>query len=625
MLFRDRRCACMFRLARALLAVAVVLVWEVEANQDAASPVTDADFSPPFSEFVDEVAGYSQLAQARDASLRDLQVAFTSARLAYKRVEYLVDFHYTAYNQLYINGTPFQKYDYESSGDLVDPQGFQRMEELLYLEDELARTSELAGLAATLAQRVTHLQKVWPATNIEPVNTLEAIRSGLVRVFALGLAGFDTPGSPNAMLESLVAFRAMQAHFAALQDGLSAVPPGLAQRSAALFDAGISQLEGNPDFNTFDRLRFLEEVVNPLYAVLLDVQLAAAGGFTQYKTSAQNMAARNLFAENFLAPGYYNQTSLVPLDNADSVALGHRLFLDARLSRSKDMSCASCHATEQAFTDGLATAITNQEGEFQLRNTPTLLNAVYATRQFWDMRAYDLERQVPHVADNVLEFDLSLEEAARLLSEDPAYHEAFTRIYGDSVQPAIQPRTISNALAAYVASLRSLDSAFDRYVRGETESLAPEARRGFNLFMGKAACGTCHFAPVFNGTVPPFYTETESEVLGVTVGFDPDQPVLDDDPGRSANAIPRDDKLGHFNRSFKTMTVRDVERTAPYMHNGSFETLEDVVEFYDLGGGAGMGLAVPNQTLASDALELSDQEKSDLVAFMRALNGTNQD
>ena len=605
------------------LLAGVLLCGTLRANSIILSPGSPSLQS--INQLVAAVDTFHALAANKDASLADLQSAFAAARLEYKRVEYLVDFHYTAYNQLYINGTPFEKYDYESSGDLEPPQGFQRIEELLYLEDETARKSELATLVSMLAERIEFLQTIWPGTRIEPANSIEAIRSGLVRVFALGLVGFDTPGSPNAIEESLASWRAMRAHFSRFEGEWPSSAAPLVQKAAQLFEAGDNALEANPDFNSFDRLGFLTGVINPLYAALLDLQIASVGAFSQYKKHAQNLAARNLFADEFLDPGYYNQTSLIPLDNAESVALGHRLFLDVRLSRGEDMSCASCHSAEHALADGLATAITNQQDHFQARNTPTLKNAVFATRQFWDMRAYDLERQVQHVADNTLEFDLSLEGAAERLREDPAYREAFARIYGDEISPAIQPRSISNALAAYVASLRGFDSPFDRYVRGESESLGEDALRGFNLFMGKAGCGTCHFAPMFNGTVPPFYTETESEVLGVTVGFDPEQPVLDEDPGRAANAIPRDDKLGHFNRSFKTMTVRDIDRTAPYMHNGSFKSLEDVVEFYDLGGGAGMGLEVPNQTLSADPLELSEQEKADLVAFMKALTSTESD
>jgi cytochrome c peroxidase len=139
--------------------------------------------------------------------------------------------------------------------------------------------------------------------------------------------------------------------------------------------------------------------------------------------------------------------------------------------------------------------------------------------------------------------------------------------------------------------------------------------------MGKAACATCHFAPVFNGTVPPFYIESESEVLGITVGLDSINPKLDDDLGRVANGMNLD-KHWFFRNSFKTVTVRNIELTAPYMHNGSFNTLEEVIDFYNLGGGKGMGLNVENQTLSDAPLGLNRREKADLVAFLKTLTDT---
>jgi len=158
-------------------------------------------------------------------------------------------------------------------------------------------------------------------------------------------------------------------------------------------------------------------------------------------------------------------------------------------------------------------------------------------------------------------------------------------------------------------------------VRDEIVHYPPAAKNGFNLFMGKAACGTCHFAPVFNGSVPPFYIEAESEVLGITLGLDTLNPQPDNDLGRFGNGRHKE-ALPHLKNSFKTVTVRNTELTAPYMHNGLFATLEEVMEFYNHGGGAGMGLPIDNQTLAPDALGLSDQEKQDIIAFIKTLTDT---
>jgi cytochrome c peroxidase len=132
--------------------------------------------------------------------------------------------------------------------------------------------------------------------------------------------------------------------------------------------------------------------------------------------------------------------------------------------------------------------------------------------------------------------------------------------------------------------------------------------------MGKAVCATCHFPPTFNGTVPPKFDETEFENIGITRTVDFNHPVLDDDPGLY---YPFEiEERRHF---FKTATIRNIALTAPYMHNGAFETLEEVLEFYNSGGGQGLGLDVPYQTLPSDPLNLEKTEIDAIIAFMKTL------
>jgi cytochrome c peroxidase len=171
-------------------------------------------------------------------------------------------------------------------------------------------------------------------------------------------------------------------------------------------------------------------------------------------------------------------------------------------------------------------------------------------------------------------------------------------------------------MSSYVRSLVGLRSRFDRYVRGETNDFSPAEKNGFNLFMGKARCGTCHYAPFFNGLTPPLYQETESETLGVPAADGPGA-VLDADPGRyKFTGLP----LHQY--SFRTPTVRNAALTAPYMHNGAFATLESVIDFYNDGGGAGRGIDIPTQTLPADKLGLTPAEKQDIIAFMHALTDT---
>jgi cytochrome c peroxidase len=153
-------------------------------------------------------------------------------------------------------------------------------------------------------------------------------------------------------------------------------------------------------------------------------------------------------------------------------------------------------------------------------------------------------------------------------------------------------------------------------MRGDNSKMNLEEVKGFNLFMGKAKCGTCHFMPLFNGTVPPTFTFTESEVIGVPATKAGS--VLDTDPGRFAIY-----QITNFKNAFKTPSLRNIGLTAPYMHNGVYTSLEEVVDFYIKGGGKGLGLKVENQTLPEDSLALTSAEKQALVAFMHTLTDSS--
>lgn len=274
------------------------------------------------------------------------------------------------------------------------------------------------------------------------------------------------------------------------------------------------------------------------------------------------------------------------------------------------------------FADGLPKSLTNRYDAQTKRHSPSLIDVAYSSKYFWDMREHDLEKQVAHVVEDTLEFNIGFREIEKRLYQSKTYVSMFEKAFEGIAKKSINQRSISNAIASYVNTLQSFNSPFDQYVNGNQIELSASTKNGFNLFMGKAACGTCHFAPVFNGSVPPFYTDSESEVLGITLGQDAKHPIKDEDPGRIANGR-KSDAHPHFAHSFKTVTVRNVGITAPYMHNGLFKTLEEVIEFYDLGGGAGMGIDIDNQTLSSDPLNLTEAEKTDLIAFLHSLTDTS--
>jgi cytochrome c peroxidase len=214
---------------------------------------------------------------------------------------------------------------------------------------------------------------------------------------------------------------------------------------------------------------------------------------------------------------------------------------------------------------------------------------------------------------NKLEMHGSMKEATGKIWENKTYRQMFSDAFPKKDRTSIDTVEVMNAIASYVRSLVSLDSRFDKYMRGDKTAMSEEEINGFNLFMGKAKCGTCHYMPLFNGTFPPRFIKIETEVIGVPQLAGKN--VLDSDMGRY-NIV----KVASFKHAFKTPTVRNASRTAPYMHNGAFATLEQVLDFYNKGGGTGLGLKMDNQTLPFDKLDLTEKESKEIIAFIKSLD-----
>ena len=270
----------------------------------------------------------------------------------------------------------------------------------------------------------------------------------------------------------------------------------------------------------------------------------------------------------------------------EKVALGRRLFHDRRLSRDRSIACASCHDPDRAFTDARPLAIGVQR-RLGRRSAPALINRGYGRAFFWDGRAATLEEQVLQPIQDPNEMDMTLADV--------------------SARVGLSPEEISRALASYVRSILSGNSRFDRFVNGDRGALSSGQRAGLQLFRGKGNCTACHVGPTFtderfhNTGVAWRVATLESSVPG---GFR--------DDGRFAVTGRLEDR-----GAFKTPTLRDVARTAPYMHDGSLATLGEVVEFYNDGGRS-------NPLLDPELrpLRLTAREKRQLVAFLQALSGT---
>ena len=581
------------------------------------------DYKGRLRDFAQATQHLAQRASALNASsVESLRTAFRQARLRFKQVEFLAEQLDGEFVRDYLNGAPLPKLERNApSLNIVAPKGFQPLEELVFDSNPVSHKDEIVALADALADKAeefAHYQARMPLTDRQ---VFEAIRFELIRIFTLGVSGFDSPAALASLPEAQAAMEAM---YEAIRLYYSLLERQAGEELMTRFAAAISYLEQHREFDTFDRLAFLTQHINPLFEQTLEAQLAL-GIETYYETSPQqrkhsvNYFATNLFAEDLLNPFYYTRMPSQKYQ-PEVVALGRTLFFDPVLSSNNQRSCASCHQPRKAFTDGLAKSVAIDAQGTVDRNAPALLNAVYADRYFYDLRSEVLEDQMDHVVADHREFFTSYLDIFEKLSDSEDYQQQFRRAFPEVGSAAINKYTLTTALSAYLVSLNSFDSPFDRYVRGESDQLSEAARRGFTLFMGKAACGTCHFAPLFSGTVPPQFHESETEVLGVPTTPDTLHPVLDPDLGRAGGVLK--ESVNFYQHSFKTTTVRNVALTAPYMHNGVYETLGEVVDFYNRGGGAGLGLDVPYQTLSADPLGLTESEQTDLVAFMESLTDT---
>lgn len=560
------------------------------------------------------------------ASITQLQTDFKNARLAYKEVEYLLAYLDEEAMVYHINGAPLPKLEkHVPEIRIFEPSGLQAIDEIVFSDDPLAEKKHLVSLTEKMLKEYKGLKNIHKRDYFSDRQVFEAVRLQLVRILSLGITGFDTPGSLHALPEAKSSLHSLSQSMNLYLSYLNKKDPALSKKIVATFKEAIEYLQNNNDFDGFDRLTFTRDYIDPLFNMVLKVQLTL-GVETFYEVSniksAINYEAEHIFATDFLDPLYYIRISKEQ-DTDELAELGQMLFFDPILSKNNQRACASCHNPKRAFTDGRDKSLAfDFKGKIN-RNAPTVINSIYNDEFFYDLRVDQFDLQVDHVVFAEDEFNTDYEEIVKKLKQSEEYTARFHKVFGEQegVYEVINSGSINSAIVAYVKRLASYNSELDQYIRGEVATYPEAAHRGFNLFMGKALCGTCHFAPTFSGLVPPGFTENEAEVIGVPATNDTLNPTIDPDLGKYGSGNMKG--IADFHKfAFKTTTVRNAALTAPYMHNGVYNSLEEVVDFYNRGGGAGMGIDLPNQTLPFDNLNLTKQEQADLVAFMETLTDT---
>jgi cytochrome c peroxidase len=304
----------------------------------------------------------------------------------------------------------------------------------------------------------------------------------------------------------------------------------------------------------------------------------------------------------------------------EKAELGRLLYFDPILSGDNTQSCATCHHPDLGFSDGRNLAMGNggkgvgperTGGKHIRRGSPTIWNAAFNHKLFWDGRADDLEHQARSPITSADEMNQNPDELVRELKAIPEYSQIFDKAFGGSSGSAVTFDNVTNAIAAFERTIISNNSPFDRYAAGDANALTPEQRHGLTLFRSlKTRCFECHGFPTFAN--PDF------KVIGV-----PPLPGQTGQPGQSGQRedLGRAEVEGGepYKHAFKVPTLRNIALTAPYMHNGRFQTLEEVISFYSVGGGVSFGMDLPNLDDKIRRFILSPQEKKAIIAFLHAL------
>lgn len=551
-----------------------------------------------------------QLKEAIEADSSDmfLKVRFLQAREQFKRLEYLLNYgdknlakEFNGQNRVEATNYPSDQVIY------IQPHGLQVMENVLYKEGHENRSKLLDEITHLNALLEMLIDKEWDVNIGEnDFNAViwDALRLEIFRIETLGITGYDVPHSENAIPEtvkSLESMRDVVEAYESLAKEKEVIK--LHKKGIKKLEKAIAFCEKDTDFDSFDRLEFCREYLHEIGAWINDfteaTDLQLKTGVRPFNAKSDHIFAEDFFNVNYFLNGYSD----------DKAALGRKLFFDPILSKDGARSCATCHDPEMFFSDRMDKNFNLDKSGLLGRNTPQLYNAIWQTKQFYDSRANTLKDQAFAVIHNEQEMAGNLEEIAVLLNNSEQYASAFQNVYMQSANPD----NISHAIASYVATLTSNESRFDYYIRKTFNSYSKEEKNGFNLFMGKAKCATCHFPPMFNGLMPPNFAETMSENIGTPARHDiPSE--LDSDLG-----LYEFSKVPMHKHFFKTPSVRNANMSAPMMHNGSYPNVRRLIDFYDGGGGLGQGADNPTQTLSPDSLHLTGVEIFELIQFIRSL------
>ncbi len=546
--------------------------------------------------------------------LKQLRANYFVSRHYYKQIEFLIEYCAPFDVKYFINGPLVKKSDIEIGSRIVDPHGFQVVEELLFgtdtIDTKLLKTELLLlkNSFKTFEYKLNDIQ-------LNDSQLLEAMQFELIRIASLTLNGYDATYTKRNVNECKSVFTGLEIMINDIKkaNSINNYPVKKHIELITKLKAAQTYCSLHPSYNSFNRLYFITRYIKPAYALLVNIHRHDAFPYTPVNY-AIDLKNENIFETGSYNINYFSVQEVDTFKNTLQAKLGELLFFDPVLSGNNQRACASCHKPDLAFSDGLQKGMDYERNTLS-RNTPSLLNASLQKQFFYDGRARQLEQQANDVLHSQKEMNSSIDEMIRRLNQSKEYKSLFVNAFRDSPDTVISYYGILKAISEYEKTLVSMNSRFDQYIKGNYKQLSVKEINGYNVFSGKAQCGSCHFFPLFSGLVPPVYNDTEYEVIGVPQ--DTGHKFIDEDQGRIV--VSR----SHIHRyAFKTPGIRNSSLTAPYMHNGIYKTLDEVIEFYNKGGGQGLGINIPHQTLPFDSLQLTKKEMNDIKAFIISLTDT---
>lgn len=437
----------------------------------------------------------------------------------------------------------------------------------------------------------------------------------LLNLSAIYTTGFECPDTSSIIPELRNMMADVNTIYNSYNESYSKQP--LPSEYITLYNKAVTFVNDQPSaFSEFDHFTFIKDYINPLFIQnqkLLNTYKVFSRSMVDYTLNKKVVSIFN----KEIYQGQNPKGIFLRVDDEKALKeidrLGKLLFYDPILSANNMRSCASCHKPTEYFTDTLvATSLQFNQKDVLPRNTPSLINAPYNHLIMMDGKHISLQDQTVDVMTNAIEMGSKQEDVLEKIMGCNEYSKSFKKLLKYTpTEKEVTLDHISSAVTFYYAKFSNYYAPFDNAMN-KTGVVDASVKHGFNIFMSKAQCGTCHFVPQFNGVKPPF-VGSEFEVLGVPE--DTTYTALSNDMGRYEVH-----KADEMKNAFRTGSIRNIAYTKPYMHNGVFNTIEEVVDFYNAGGGAGRGLVVSNQTLGADSLGLSSVEKEHLIKFMTSLN-----